>query len=510
MGRSVSVLATTLIAALVLASTSETADARRRRSQPTSACFDTRAGDDDTISGCTDYLNRSGITTTNRAIAHFNRAISYYNKEDYDSAIQDYDEAIRINRNYVAAYNNRGNCYQAKREHDRAIRDYSEAIRLNPKNTFAHNNRGNSYVFKGDYDRAIRDYDEAIRLDPNYTMAYANRGDAYEKKGDLDRARASYRAALAAPEKYSNGKYAHEKARTRLTALDEQPSRSSDSSGGGTAREDDGLRDRVRRAQDLLQVEEARPAPAVAALPGPSAAAQQPPGRRVALVIGNSAYAAVEKLPNARADAEAVASTLRGTGYEKVSLETDLTREKLLNALRAFAREAESADWATVYFAGHGIEMNGVNYMIPIDAKLAVDRDLEFEAVPLDRLMSAVDGAKKLRLVMLDACRDNPFLNQMRRSVATRSIGRGLAQIEPEAGTLVVYAAKHGQVALDGEGKNSPFVSALVSRIKTPGLEVRRLFDLVRDDVVAMTKRRQQPFSYGSVSGSEDFFFVPK
>jgi uncharacterized caspase-like protein len=111
---------------------------------------------------------------------------------------------------------------------------------------------------------------------------------------------------------------------------------------------------------------------------------------------------------------------------------------------------------------------------------------------------------------MLDACRDNPFLNQMRRSVATRSIGRGLAQIEPEAGTLVVYAAKHGQVALDGEGKNSPFVSALVSRIKTPGLEVRRLFDLVRDDVVAMTKRRQQPFSYGSVSGSEDFFFVPK
>ena len=98
----------------------------------------------------------------------------------------------------------------------------------------------------------------------------------------------------------------------------------------------------------------------------------------------------------------------------------------------------------------------------------------------------------------------------MRRSVATRSVGRGLAKVEPEAGTLVVYAARHGQEALDGDGANSPFVSALVTRLKTPGLEVRRLFDLVRDDVLATTNKRQQPFSYGSVPGSEDFFFVAR
>jgi uncharacterized caspase-like protein len=113
-------------------------------------------------------------------------------------------------------------------------------------------------------------------------------------------------------------------------------------------------------------------------------------------------------------------------------------------------------------------------------------------------------------VVLLDACRDNPFANQMRRSVASRSIGRGLAEVEPDAGTLVVYAAKHGQTALDGDGGNSPFVTALISRMKTPGIEVRRLFDLVRDDVLAMTNRRQQPFSYGSVSGAEDFYFVQK
>jgi uncharacterized caspase-like protein len=154
--------------------------------------------------------------------------------------------------------------------------------------------------------------------------------------------------------------------------------------------------------------------------------------------------------------------------------------------------------------------MDGMNYLVPVDATLATDRDVTFEAIPLDQLLTAVDGAKKLHLVILDACRDNPFLNQMRRTVASRSIGRGLARVEPEAGTLVVYSAKHGQIALDGDARNSPFVTALIDRIITPGLEVRRLFDLVRDDVIASTNHRQQPFSYGSVSGSEDFYFVSR
>jgi uncharacterized caspase-like protein len=150
-----------------------------------------------------------------------------------------------------------------------------------------------------------------------------------------------------------------------------------------------------------------------------------------------------------------------------------------------------------------------VNYLIPVDAKLSVDRDVQFEAVPLDQVLAAVDGAKKLRLVLLDACRDNPFTSRMIRSVTTRSIGRGLARIEPEAGTLVVYAAKHGETASDGDtGANSPFAGAFIRRIATPGLEVRRLFDYVRDDVMVATRRQQQPFSYGSLPGSEDFYFI--
>jgi uncharacterized caspase-like protein len=106
--------------------------------------------------------------------------------------------------------------------------------------------------------------------------------------------------------------------------------------------------------------------------------------------------------------------------------------------------------------------------------------------------------------------RDNPFISQQQRSAASRSIGRGLAPAEPEPGTLVVYAAKHGETALDGDGLNSPFASSLVKRMSTRGLEVRRLFVFVRDDVLAITDRRQQPFSYGSLPGNEDFFFIPK
>jgi uncharacterized caspase-like protein len=157
------------------------------------------------------------------------------------------------------------------------------------------------------------------------------------------------------------------------------------------------------------------------------------------------------------------------------------------------------------------MQLNGTNYLIPTDARLARDTDLQFEAIPLERVMAAVQGARQLRMVLLDACRDNPFAGQMRRSIATRSVSRGLGRVEPNAGTLVVYSAKDGEVALDGEGDaNSPFATAFARYLTTPGLEVRRLFDLVRDDVLEMTDNRQQPFAYGSISGRQDFYFVSK
>jgi uncharacterized caspase-like protein len=130
------------------------------------------------------------------------------------------------------------------------------------------------------------------------------------------------------------------------------------------------------------------------------------------------------------------------------------------------------ADWAVVYYAGHGIEAAGVNYLIPIDAKIASDRDIGLEAVPIDQILNAVERARALRLVILDARRDNPFANQMKRTqtIASRSVGHGLARIEPNPGTLVVFAAKHGET--DGDGEHSPLTSAFVKDIRVPGVEV--------------------------------------
>lgn len=233
---------------------------------------------------------------------------------------------------------------------------------------------------------------------------------------------------------------------------------------------------------------------------------------RIALVIGNSAYKNVPSLPNPERDAEAVADALKATGFETVTLKTNLNRDQLVQTLRAFAAQAEKSDWAVIYYAGHGMEVGGINYLIPIDATIASDRDMSFEAIPLDQILNVAERARRLRLVVLDACRDNPFAARIKRttSIASRSVSHGLASVEPDAGTLVVFAAKDGEVALDGDGAHSPFAAAFIKDVRVPGLEVRRLFDTIRDDVLDMTGGRQKPFSYGSVSGRLDFYFVQK
>ena len=173
--------------------------------------------------------------------------------------------------------------------------------------------------------------------------------------------------------------------------------------------------------------------------------------RKVALIVGNGAYKNVQQLDNPPKDARLIAETFRGLGFPTVTLAPDLTRDKFFAALREFGTEAEKSDWGVVYYAGHGMEIGGVNYLIPTDAKLAADRDAETQAVALEQVIAAVSGARKLRLVMLDACRDNPFEKTMQHSIALKLVSKGLSNIEPEAGFMVVYAAKHGETALDGD-----------------------------------------------------------
>jgi uncharacterized caspase-like protein len=178
--------------------------------------------------------------------------------------------------------------------------------------------------------------------------------------------------------------------------------------------------------------------------------------RRVALVIGNSADQRVAKLPNPVNDARAVAALLRGAGFDVVESRFDLDAASLRRAMGDFTDIANDADVAVVYYAGHGIEVDGNNYLIPVDAVLARDVDVEDETVSVDRVMKALDPATRLRLVILDACRDNPFTRSIKRSVNTRSIGRGLAKVEVlTSDTLIAFAAKAGSTAMDGDGKNS-------------------------------------------------------
>jgi len=229
---------------------------------------------------------------------------------------------------------------------------------------------------------------------------------------------------------------------------------------------------------------------------------------RVALVMGNSNYQNVAALPNPDNDAAAFAATMTKAGFDVVDARHDLSAVEMRRALREFADKARKADIAVIYYAGHGIEVEGTNYLIPVDAVLERDTDVYDEALSLDRVLVAVEPAKQLRLVILDACRDNPFSKTMKK-VGMRSIGRGLAKVEPTSpNTLIAYAAKAGSTAADGDSKNSPFTTALVRHIATPGLDLRKAFGFVRDDVLKVTNNRQEPYVYGSLGG-EDVPLVP-
>jgi hypothetical protein len=227
--------------------------------------------------------------------------------------------------------------------------------------------------------------------------------------------------------------------------------------------------------------------------------------RRVALIIANAQYVNAPALTNPLADAKLIEASLRRAGFDSVQTRTNLGKAAVEAELRAFGNRAEGADVALFYYAGHGIEAGGQNYLIPIDAKLQRDRDLDIEATRLETVLQVVSGAR-MRLIILDACRNNPFEASMQRSIRTRAVSRGLAEIEPEGETLVVYSAKAGSTAADGDGANSPFATALARRLPQPGLEIGLLFRSVRDDVLAATGRTQEPFTYGSLSGQAFYF----
>jgi len=232
--------------------------------------------------------------------------------------------------------------------------------------------------------------------------------------------------------------------------------------------------------------------------------------KRIALAIGNSNYENVPKLPNPSRDAIAIGQMLRDAHFDNVDVIINASNQELKRALRKFESDADQADIAVIYYAGHGLEIGGINYLIPVDARLASDRDAEDEAVRLDRVISSADSASKLRVIILDACRDNPFTLLMKQPrKGGRAVSSGLGKTEPTStDTLIAYAAKAGSTAEDGDGQHSPFTAAILKSLTIPGLDIRLAFGRVKDEVMRVTGSRQEPFVYGSLGGS-NFPLVP-
>ena len=481
------------------------------------------------------------------ADAYADRGAAYGNKGDYDRELADENKAIELNPRLAIAYINRGTAYGAKGDYDREIADQGTAIGIDPKSAIAYMDRGAAYAGKADYDHAIADQTAAIGLNPQLALAYSNRGTAYGSKGDYDRELADENAAIHINPSFAlaycnrgiahggKGDYADEIAdETTAIRLNPQLVMAYGSRGMAYAASGDMAKALLdfrlavqlipatdpRHGQVLALIAEVeKRVAAAAAAPSPNATpASAPPSvalaasavKRVALVIGNSDYVAAGTLANPRRDAQAIAAALRSDGFEVMEVE-NVTRAALLAALNQFSDVAAKADWATIYYAGHGLQLEGNNYLVPVDAKLAADRDVPDEAIALDRVIDTISGVRIFGLIVVDACRNNPFLAQMHFTAAGRArVTRGLARVAAHGSTLVEFSAQDGQEALDGDATgNSPFATALAKRLGTPGLEVGKLLRQVRVDVLAATANQQEPMFSGNLPADDLFFRLP-
>jgi hypothetical protein len=227
--------------------------------------------------------------------------------------------------------------------------------------------------------------------------------------------------------------------------------------------------------------------------------------KRVAFVVGNGAYRNVAPLPNPAIDAKSMASVLRNVGFDVVE-GTNLTRNKMTEKLLDFGKKAEGADVALFFYAGHGIAINGTNYLLPVDADIKSEMDVKLgSAINIDVTLDQTMADAKVKLVFLDACRDNPFAARIKSNSATRSLSvqQGLAEMKSGEGTLIAFATGPGQTALDGqEGTNSPFTRALMANIASPGVEIQQAMTKVRAQVNEETNKGQLPWGHTNLIGS--------
>jgi tetratricopeptide (TPR) repeat protein len=526
---------------------------------------------DQMIDACTKIVALKVFKGEQLATVYFWRAVGWNKKGDYAKVITDATEAIRLQPNQ-AGYNLRGSAYYDRGEYEIAITDFDDALKLGPPSGTIFHNRGNAWRGKGDYAKAIADYDMSIKADPRSAFSFQNRGIAKEALGDLDgaladinqairldptlpqplinrtaiwRVRGDYDRAIAdgseairlakgkppvnimtppnsvlisaythrALAYEAKGDYAHAsddyKTTLAIAASDAGSKANQATAKVRLSLVTDASAPIPRDAPSPTTEPAQAPAPqqtGAAPLPPPAPAAR---GTRMALIIGNGAYAHVKALPNPPNDARAVAKSLRNIGFT-VSEGVDLDRAAMQKMTRDFLREAARAQVVVVYYAGHGVQVDGRNYLIPVDVELKPGARMTDAMIDMDTIMAGLDDQVRTNILIFDACRNNPMAQQVASAGTNRAIEAAAGLAAPTslgagatlgAGTLIAFATAPGQVALDGEGANSPFSAALSRHLGTPGLEVQQMLTRVRAEVVSTTKNKQVPWSNSSLLG---------
>ena len=397
---------------------------------------------------------------------------------EFDKALADIDRSIQLApAGFAPARAVRGDILRAKGDADGALREYDRALKIDPTDVGSLSSRSTANRIAGRFKEAEADLLRAIAIDPRIAELYTAQGQLAESMQDLAKAKDAYARALALPRSI------------RLTGKPGSP-----------------VMDATRAqatARARLAVLDAPTAGGLAVTAGAAP-------RKLALVIGNGSYGAVTALPNPPRDARLLVQQLREIGFETAE-GIDLTHAEMRQRIDAFLLKAPSASIALIYYAGHGVQIDGKNYLVPVDANLRDGRQSIGELIDLDFIMAGLDDRLRANVIMLDACRNNPF-----EPTATQQADKGRSLVvrsglAPQAGlstggtqgagTLLAFATAPGQIALDGAGSNSPFTSALGRHITTPGLELQQMLTRVRSEVVAATGGKQVPWSNSSLLG---------
>jgi hypothetical protein len=433
----------------------------------------------DSVAAIAAYSEALDANVEKKAITLNNRARAYFNLAEYGKSIADSTAALAFEPNAHEIYATRASAHVRLKQFDGAVKDYTKALALKPDDQAYHMDRAASYLFLDDLKSAEADL-AIVRGFPQVDTAALQRAEALF---------AAYRAGGV-------------KQMTALVYGDQSAGHLQLDTAPDAA------------AADKLAVNDTGEAEGAGSKQSLDVTLQAPPdlGRRVALVIGNGAYGDGMALPNPPNDAKAMAATLGTLGFDVVTV-IDGTRSAMTEAMYQFATKAEGADAAMVFYAGHGMQVDNVNYLMPIDASLESRADLKHKFIKADTLIDDLASVKGMRMVVLDACRNNPLSRSIKVKLAAmtnRAVDQsaGLADMKAE-GVLIAFATQPNEVASDGVGtQNSPFTTALLKHMQTPGIEIDTMFKRVRTDVSQVTDGVQLPQTVNSSIG--EFYLVPQ